>query len=93
MVGKLGLAQLTAVHRDERVTVAALARGITSVNCIGWLPAAISAGIGSQVQRPLATVVVRRMYIGPTILLVVVPALQTLVLEQFQPPAPMTSQL
>ena len=46
--------------------------------CIGLLPAAISTGIGSQVQRPLATVVVGGMFIGPIILLVVVPALQTL---------------
>jgi hypothetical protein len=48
--------------------------------CIGLLPAAISTGIGSQVQRPLATVVVGGMLIGPIILLVVVPALQTLFL-------------
>ncbi|HTV38453.1 MAG TPA: CusA/CzcA family heavy metal efflux RND transporter [Xanthobacteraceae bacterium] len=50
--------------------------------CIGLLPAAISTGIGSQVQRPLATVVVGGMLIGPIILLVVVPALLTLVLER-----------
>jgi len=48
--------------------------------CIGLLPAAVSTGIGSQVQRPLATVVVGGMFIGPIILLVVVPALQTLFL-------------
>jgi cobalt-zinc-cadmium resistance protein CzcA len=48
--------------------------------CIGLLPATISAGIGSQVQRPLATVVVGGMFIGPIILLLVVPALQTLFL-------------
>jgi cobalt-zinc-cadmium resistance protein CzcA len=50
--------------------------------CIGLLPAAISTGIGSQVQRPLATVVVGGMFIGPLILLVVVPALQTLFLDR-----------
>jgi heavy metal efflux system protein len=50
--------------------------------CIGLLPAAVSTGIGSQVQRPLATVVVGGMLIGPIILLIVVPALQTLVLER-----------
>jgi cobalt-zinc-cadmium resistance protein CzcA len=49
--------------------------------CIGLLPAAVSSGIGSQVQRPLATVVVGGMLIGPVIMLVVVPALQTLVLD------------
>jgi cobalt-zinc-cadmium resistance protein CzcA len=52
--------------------------------CIGLLPAAISSGIGSQVQRPLATVVVGGMFLGPIILLVVVPALQTMLLERSQ---------
>ncbi|HET6306324.1 MAG TPA: efflux RND transporter permease subunit, partial [Rhodopila sp.] len=44
--------------------------------CIGLLPAAMSNGIGSQVQKPLATVVVGGMLIGPILLLLVVPALQ-----------------
>jgi cobalt-zinc-cadmium resistance protein CzcA len=48
--------------------------------CIGLFPAALSTGIGSQVQRPLAIVVVGGMLIGPVILLIVVPALQTLFL-------------
>jgi heavy metal efflux system protein len=57
--------------------------------CIGLLPAAVSTGIGSQVQRPLATVIVGGMLIGPIMLLVIVPALQTLFLrrEQSAPPA------
>jgi cobalt-zinc-cadmium resistance protein CzcA len=50
--------------------------------CIGLLPSAISTGIGSQVQRPLATVIVGGMLIGPIMLLIVVPALQTLILER-----------
>ena len=50
--------------------------------CIGLLPAAISTGIGSQVQRPLATVIVGGMLVGPILLLVVVPALQTFFLER-----------
>jgi cobalt-zinc-cadmium resistance protein CzcA len=56
--------------------------------CIGLLPAAVSTGIGSQVQRPLATVVVGGMLIGPIIMLVVVPAVQTLFLSEDdrQPP-------
>ena len=49
--------------------------------CIGLLPAAVSTGIGSQVQRPLATVVVGGMLIGPIMLLVIVPALQTIFLD------------
>ena len=57
--------------------------------CIGLLPAAISTGIGSQVQRPLATVIVGGMLIGPIMLLVVVPALQTYLLgwQRRAPPA------
>jgi cobalt-zinc-cadmium resistance protein CzcA len=48
--------------------------------CIGLLPAAISTGIGSQVQQPLATVVVGGMLVGPIILLIVVPAIQVMFL-------------
>jgi cobalt-zinc-cadmium resistance protein CzcA len=55
--------------------------------CIGLLPAAVSTGIGSQVQRPLATVVVGGMFIGPILLLVVVPALQTFFLGTANRPA------
>ncbi|HEY3857972.1 MAG TPA: CusA/CzcA family heavy metal efflux RND transporter [Verrucomicrobiae bacterium] len=44
--------------------------------CIGLLPAAVSTGIGSQVQRPLATVIVGGMFIGPIMLLLVVPVLK-----------------
>jgi cobalt-zinc-cadmium resistance protein CzcA len=50
--------------------------------CIGLVPAAFSTGIGSQVQRPLATVVVGGMLIGPIMLLIVVPALQLTVLRK-----------
>ncbi|HSY28520.1 MAG TPA: CusA/CzcA family heavy metal efflux RND transporter, partial [Burkholderiaceae bacterium] len=53
--------------------------------CIGLLPAAMSHGIGSEVQRPLATVVVGGLLIGPILLLVVVPALQTLFLQKDKP--------
>ena len=56
--------------------------------CVGLFPAAISHGIGSQVQRPLATVVVGGMLVGPVIMLVVVPALQTLFLGSGDEPEP-----
>src|SRR6202050_4347002 len=56
--------------------------------CIGLPPAAISTGIGSQVQRPLATVIVGGMLIGPIMLLVVVPALQTLFLGRVNTATP-----
>ncbi len=50
--------------------------------CIGLFPAAISHGIGSQVQRPLATVVVGGLAIGSLLLLVIVPALHALLLPK-----------
>lgn len=53
--------------------------------CIGLLPAAISHSIGSEVQRPLATVVVGGMLIGPLFLLLVVPALRLVVLRRMKP--------
>jgi heavy metal efflux system protein len=57
--------------------------------CIGLFPAAISTGIGSQVQRPLATVIVGGMLVGPIMLLIVVPALKMIFLGrgEHQPPA------
>jgi heavy metal efflux system protein len=58
--------------------------------CIGLLPAAVSTGIGSQVQRPLATVIVGGMLIGPIMLLVVVPALQTFFLRRESQHGPAT---
>jgi cobalt-zinc-cadmium resistance protein CzcA len=59
--------------------------------CIGLLPAALSHGIGSQVQRPLATVVVGGMLIGPMMLLVVVPALRMLISGQRDDRAPVSA--
>ena len=52
--------------------------------CIGLFPAALSHGIGSQVQRPLATVVVGGMLLGPVFLLLVVPAMRLLVLRNIK---------
>jgi cobalt-zinc-cadmium resistance protein CzcA len=55
--------------------------------CIGLVPAAISTGIGSQVQRPLATVIVGGMLVGPIMMLIVVPALQVIFLSHDKNPA------
>ncbi len=43
--------------------------------CVGLLPAAFSTAIGSQVQRPLAIVVVGGMLLAPLLFLTVLPAL------------------
>ncbi|MCF2522951.1 CusA/CzcA family heavy metal efflux RND transporter [Bradyrhizobium sp. G127] len=42
---------------------------------IGLLPAAMSSGIGSQVQKPLAVVVVTGMMLAPLVILVTLPVL------------------
>ncbi|GJE37684.1 efflux RND transporter permease subunit [Methylobacterium persicinum] len=46
--------------------------------CVGLLPAAISTGIGSQVQKPLALVVVGGIILAPNLILVIVPILISL---------------
>jgi cobalt-zinc-cadmium resistance protein CzcA len=43
--------------------------------CVGLLPAALSDGIGSQVQKPLALVVVGGILLAPALILVVLPVL------------------
>jgi heavy metal efflux system protein len=42
---------------------------------VGLLPAALSTGIGSQVQKPLAVVVVGGMMLAPILILVILPVL------------------
>jgi len=42
---------------------------------VGLLPAALSSGIGSQVQKPLAVVVVTGMMLAPMVILVTLPVL------------------
>jgi cobalt-zinc-cadmium resistance protein CzcA len=46
---------------------------ICMVACVGLLPAAISTGIGSQVQRPLALVVVGGILLAPVLILIILP--------------------
>jgi len=43
--------------------------------CVGLLPAALSSGIGSQVQRPLALVVVGGITLAPILILILLPVL------------------
>jgi cobalt-zinc-cadmium resistance protein CzcA len=46
--------------------------------CVGLLPAAVSTGIGSQVQKPLALVVVGGILLAPVLILLVLPVLISL---------------
>ena len=43
--------------------------------CVGLLPAALSNGIGSQVQKPLALVVVGGSLVAPILILLILPVL------------------
>ncbi|HTW53638.1 MAG TPA: CusA/CzcA family heavy metal efflux RND transporter [Stellaceae bacterium] len=45
------------------------------VACVGLFPAAVSTGIGSQVQKPLAVVVVGGILLAPVLILLVLPVL------------------
>jgi heavy metal efflux system protein len=45
------------------------------VACVGLLPAAVSNGIGSQVQKPLALVVVGGIMLAPVLILIILPVL------------------
>ena len=74
-----GLAPVDAMYRAATTRMRPLLMTALSA-CIGLLPAAISTGIGSQVQRPLATVIVGGMLVGPVMLLLAVPALRLILL-------------
>ena len=56
--------------------------------CIGLVPAAISTGIGSQVQQPLACVIVGGMFLSPICSLLVIPTLARLVMPTVRRTAP-----
>jgi heavy metal efflux system protein len=82
-----GAAPMDAMFRAASTRMRPLMMTALSA-CIGLFPAAISTQIGSQVQRPLATVIVGGMLLGPIVLLLVVPALQMLFLRAEPAPSP-----
>lgn len=55
--------------------------------CVGLLPAALSTGIGSQVQKPLALVIVGGILLTPALVLVVFPLLIG-IFSRHNPPVP-----
>ncbi|MGA8595195.1 MAG: efflux RND transporter permease subunit [Bryobacteraceae bacterium] len=81
-----GLAPVDAMYRAATTRMRPLLMTALSA-CIGLFPAAISTGIGSQVQRPLATVIVGGMLVGPVMLLLAVPALRLIFLGVEKHPA------
>jgi heavy metal efflux system protein len=50
--------------------------------CIGLVPAALSTGIGSQVQQPLACVIVGGMLLSPICSLLVIPTMARLMMPE-----------
>ena len=52
--------------------------------CLGLVPAAISTGIGSQVQQPLACVIVGGMLLSPICSLLVIPTFARLVMPEIK---------
>jgi heavy metal efflux system protein len=69
-----GLDRATAMLQTCRTQLRPVAMTCT-VACVGLIPASISTGIGSQVQRPLALVVVGGMLLAPALILLVLPLL------------------
>ena len=58
-----------------------LALGIT-VATLGLMPAALARGVGSDVQRPLATVIVGGLVTATALTLIVLPALYVVLEER-----------
>jgi len=80
VISYYNLSLAMGVNRDEaiRATCRTQFRPVMMtciVACVGLIPAALSHGIGSQVQRPLALVVVGGMLFAPVLILLVLPVL------------------
>ena len=80
VISYYNLSLAMGVNRDEaiRATCRTQFRPVMMtciVACVGLIPAALSHGIGSQVQRPLALVVVGGMLFAPLLILLVLPVL------------------
>jgi heavy metal efflux system protein len=69
-----GLARARAIRQACEVQMRPVVMTCIAAG-VGLLPAAVSTGIGAQVQRPLAIVVVGGVLLAPALILVVLPAL------------------
>jgi heavy metal efflux system protein len=76
-----GYPPVDAMYRAASTRMRALLMTAFSA-CLGLFPAAISTAIGSQVQRPLATVIVGGMLVGPIMLLLAVPPTMMIFLRE-----------
>jgi cobalt-zinc-cadmium resistance protein CzcA len=69
-----GIDRASAILRTGEVQMRPVAMTCVAA-CVGLLPAAVSTGIGSQVQKPLALVVVGGILLAPVLILIVLPVL------------------
>jgi len=69
-----GLSRHDAIRRTCEVQMRPVIMTCNAA-CVGLLPAAVSTGIGAQVQRPLALVVVGGILLAPALILIVLPVL------------------
>jgi cobalt-zinc-cadmium resistance protein CzcA len=69
-----GLDRATAIMRTCQAQMRPVIMTCVAA-CVGLLPAAISTGIGSQVQKPLALVVVGGILLAPALILIMLPLL------------------
>ncbi|HEX8961782.1 MAG TPA: CusA/CzcA family heavy metal efflux RND transporter [Rhodocyclaceae bacterium] len=69
-----GLSPYDAIRRTCQVQMRPVIMTCV-VACVGLVPAAVSTGIGSQVQKPLALVVVGGIILAPVLILIVLPVL------------------
>jgi cobalt-zinc-cadmium resistance protein CzcA len=67
-----GMARAAAIYRTCEVQMRPVVMTCVAA-AAGLMPAAFSTGIGSQVQKPLALVVVGGMMLAPVLILVVLP--------------------
>jgi len=76
-----GLSRAAAIRRTCQVQMRPVVMTCV-IACVGLVPAAISTGIGSQVQKPLALVVVGGIVLAPLLILIVLPVLIDLFSQQ-----------
>ena len=84
--------------RDEAVRVAAVTRlrpvlMTTLVASLGFVPMAIATGAGSEVQRPLATVVIGGILSSTFLTLLLLPVLYAWAEKKTHPPTSKTPKI
>ncbi len=78
---RIGLDRTAAILRTCELQMRPVAMTCV-IACVGLLPAAVSTGIGSQVQKPLAVVVVGGMILAPILILIILPVLILLISQR-----------